>query len=69
VPNYAVTITAKVTKTYNIGAPDEDKAVELAHQLFTVAPEGGDEHYDQDTDDVVMQDHEVPLDGEWEDDT
>lgn len=47
-PVYSVGITAKVTKVYNIEAPDETKAAEVAHQIFTVEADG-DEHYEQET--------------------
>ena len=45
-PIYSVGITAKISKTYNIEAPDADKAAEVAHQIFTVEIDGH-EHYDQ----------------------
>ncbi len=40
--------TVKLIAVLN-SAPDEDKAIELAHQVFTVAADGGNENYDQET--------------------
>ena len=66
-PKYSVGIQAVVRKSYNVRAPDEDKAIELAHQLFTVAPDG-DEHYDQGTTFIEEEHGDVPLDAQWEED-
>ena len=53
-PIYTVGIRAVVEKNLTISAPDEDKAIELAHQVFTVASDGGNEHYDQETTSVEL---------------
>jgi hypothetical protein len=49
--DYAVTIKATVIKTIMVESDDEDKATELAHQLFTVDPEDceSSEKYDEET--------------------
>lgn len=45
---YEVTIKATVTKTLLIQARDADKAIEQAHEMFTVEPETGvKEDYDE----------------------
>ena len=48
-PAFDVTITAKVTKTLRVYAPDKDAAAEVAHEKFTVACDGPDENYEQET--------------------
>jgi hypothetical protein len=52
-PEFDVTITAKVTKTLRITADNEDDACEFAHEQFNVNSDGLPEKYDQDTDRVV----------------
>ena len=47
--SYAITIRATVTKTRTIRAEDEMDAEMMAHQYFTVACEGPDERYTQET--------------------
>lgn len=46
---YKVKIIATVVKTEEVEAANEDEAVELAHQQFTVACEGDEEDYNQET--------------------
>lgn len=53
-PTYQVKITAKVTKTVEVEADNEDEAIEAAHENFTVACEGDEEDYEQETDEVTM---------------
>lgn len=49
-PEYDVTIKGSVTKTYRIEADNEDEAIELAHEGFSVAYEEGiEEDYNQET--------------------
>ena len=48
---YEVTVQAVIRKTYTVEADDMQKAQELAHEMFTVEPEG-DEYYEQDIIDV-----------------
>lgn len=48
---YEVTVQAVIRKTYRVEADDMQKAQEMAHEMFTVEPEG-DEYYDQDIIDV-----------------
>lgn len=63
-PNYSVTIKATITKTYNVRAPDEELANELAHQIFS------DEHdtwVEQETEDLVEISDDIPTDGDWTD--
>lgn len=45
---YAVRIMATVIKTIRVDAENEDEAVALAHEEFTVAPES-DEAYEEET--------------------
>lgn len=65
---YAVKISATVTKTYLVAAPDADKATELAHEVFTVECTTGEECYTQDTVDVREVDGSVEPDAVWDDD-
>lgn len=51
VRTYDVQIRATITKTVRVDAENEDAAVELAHQEFTLSPES-EEHYDEKTLDV-----------------
>lgn len=45
---FAVTISAKVTKTLEVEAANEDEAVEIAHRDFIIEYEvGQEERYDQ----------------------
>ena len=46
---YNVMIKATVRKTITVEAGDEKSAVEQAHEMFTVASDGNDESYEQDT--------------------
>jgi hypothetical protein len=46
---YKVTIQAKITKTETVEADSEDKAIEMAHQVFSVLNDDVDEKYEQDT--------------------
>jgi hypothetical protein len=46
---YNVTVAAKITKTIAVEANDENQAVEIAHELFSVLCDGYDENYKQDT--------------------
>jgi hypothetical protein len=46
---YRVTIQAKITKTETVEADSEDKAIEMAHQVFSVLNDDVDEKYEQDT--------------------
>ena len=46
---YAVTIQAIITKDILVEAEDEDKAVEQAHEQFSVLNDGDDEYYEQET--------------------
>lgn len=48
---YAITVQATIRKTYEIEANDPDKAVEVAHEMFTVEPDG-DEYYNQEAVDI-----------------
>lgn len=67
-PIYAITIAATVTKTYAVSAPDAAKAEELAHEIFTVACDTGQEDYTQDSIGVKEVDPSVTPDAEWDDD-
>ncbi len=50
---YQVTITAKVTKTIQVTAVNEQEAIEMAHGEFTVSSENGEpERYSEETDNV-----------------
>jgi hypothetical protein len=56
---FDVRIQATVTKTLRINAETEKEAIELAHEVFTVAPEEGEpEKYDEECLSCV----EVPID-------
>jgi hypothetical protein len=46
--NYDVTIRAIVTKTYRVSAKDQDNAIELANEMFSVLNDDTDEDYQQD---------------------
>lgn len=48
---YRVTIEAVIRKTYEVEAEDTQQAQELANEMFTVEPEGG-EYYNQQAIDV-----------------
>lgn len=48
---YQVTVEAVIRKTYEVEAEDEQKAQEMANEMFTVEPDG-DEYYDQKAIDV-----------------
>ena len=52
---YEVTVQAVIRKTYTVEADDMQKAQEMAHEMFTVEPEG-DEYYDQGIIDVCEAD-------------
>jgi hypothetical protein len=64
-PVYHVAITATITKNYTIRAPDEDKAAEVAHQIFSVLPEEP-EDYNQDTHTVEEVTTYGEIDGEYD---
>jgi len=52
---YDVMIVATVRKTIRVDAKNEDEAINMAHELFTVASEDGiDEAYDQETVDCEL---------------
>ncbi len=63
-PIYSVRISAKIRRTYNIEAPDADKAAETAHQIFTLEA-NRDEHYDQETDFSFESNAEGVLDARY----
>jgi hypothetical protein len=72
-PKWNVTIKATVTKTItDIEADTEDEAIEIAHSLFTVAVEDGEEDYDEQTEDVEridepdVSDEDAELDRDFE---
>lgn len=44
---FKVTISATVIKTIEVDAENEDAAEEIAHQAFTVDPDGEEEYYKQ----------------------
>jgi hypothetical protein len=46
---YFVTIEATVRKTLVVEADNKQDAIELAHEDFSVAPSGDQEHYSQET--------------------
>lgn len=48
---YAITVQATIRKTYEIEADDSQKATEMAHEMFTVEPDG-DEYYSQEAIDI-----------------
>ena len=48
-PEYDVIIKGSVTKTIRVLADNEDEATVDAHSLFTVANEGKDENYEEET--------------------
>jgi hypothetical protein len=64
-PTYSVEITTTITKVYNVAAPNEDRAAEVAHQLFTLEPEDN-EKYEQEVLNVEEVHDATPLDGEYE---
>jgi len=45
--NWDVKIKATVTKTISVEADNEEEAVELAHELFTVQCDGVNEDYNE----------------------
>ena len=45
---YEVTIRATITKTYKVEAKNANKAVEEAHEIFSVLNDDTDENYEQD---------------------
>lgn len=49
---YNVTITATVTKTYQVTGENEQAAIEQAHEIFSVLNDGTPESYDQETTNV-----------------
>lgn len=54
-PTYNVTILARVTKTLTVEADNEQAAVEMAHEGFSVLPEDDTpEDYDEETVNVVQ---------------
>lgn len=50
---YEVTIKATIVKTYTVQAPDENEALNLGHEVFSVETDEAPEHYEQDTVDVT----------------
>ena len=61
-PKYAVTITAKVTKTLNVEAADAKRATELAHEAFSSVVEDGQvEAYNESCDGVALLDDSTPC--------
>jgi hypothetical protein len=50
---YAVTIKAIIVKTYTVQAPDENEALNLGHEVFSVDTDEAPEHYEQETVDVT----------------
>jgi hypothetical protein len=47
--DFDITIRATITKTIRVREDNEDKAEELAHQVFNPNEDGVSEAYDQDT--------------------
>lgn len=66
-PDFKVTITAHVTKTLTVTAPDRDAAIQMAHEDFTVeSEEGQEERYEEGMDsceEVSPQDSPSPMGG------
>ena len=55
---YDVTIRATVTKTIRVTEDNKGMAIAMAHSLFTTENDG-DEHYTEDTLDVVEVEEEI----------
>jgi hypothetical protein len=53
-PKFEVTIQAHVTKTYAVEADDADQAYEAAHEAFSVLTDDAEEHYTQETLDIIQ---------------
>lgn len=47
---YVVRITATITKNIEVEASNQDDAIELAHELFSVLNDENQERYEQETD-------------------
>lgn len=52
-PKFEVTIRVQITKTYTVDADDADQAYEAAHEMFSVLADEADEHYTQETLDII----------------
>ena len=52
---YYITIRATVTKTITVREKDEETAIQEAHSLFTVANDGIDENYTEETLDIEKE--------------
>lgn len=50
---YEVTIRATVVKTYTVEAADDNEALNIGHEVFSVLNDDAPERYDQETVDVV----------------
>lgn len=48
---WEITVQTTIRKTYQIEADDPDRAIEMAHEMFTVEPDG-DEYYNQEAVDI-----------------
>ena len=46
---YEVTIKATIIKTYTVNAENEDNAINIAHDYFTVQIDDAPERYEQET--------------------
>jgi hypothetical protein len=54
-PNFNVTIEARIIKTLSVEAATEDEAIVIANGEFSVLPESGvEENYEQDTLEVTL---------------
>lgn len=50
---YNITIRATVTKTLHVKADNEEDAIMMAHEEFSVENDHNDENYEQDTIDIT----------------
>lgn len=46
---YEVTIRATITKTYKVQAEDDNEALNIGHEVFSVECDETPEHYEQET--------------------
>lgn len=49
---YEVTIRATIIKTYKVQAEDDNEALNIGHEVFSVERDETPEHYEQETIDV-----------------
>jgi len=51
---YHITVTARITKTYEVDAMDAQEAEEIAHAMFSTEKDNIQEKYEQETQAVTL---------------